>query len=463
MGIHASGPIPAWVALAVASGPPHEVPTFQVPPVGALKFHVLTATRQNIIIILIPARRHDLSHGNSDMDIVTRHVTYTFGWPSPLSAVRSWAWRATRSAGHRDSGNSRYRMKTALSYAELAPNRRLRWSGLIDGWRLIALGAACAVALPVLVVLASLLAPAGEIWAHLASTVLQSYLRNTLALALGVGCGVLAIGVGTAWLVSMCIFPGRRLFEWALLLPLAVPAYIIGYTYTDLLEYAGPVQGLLREATGWTHADYWFPPIRSLGGAIVVMSLVLYPYVYLLARAAFLEQCTCMLDVSRTLGRGPGAASSDRGAAGPAGDRGRRRARAHGDPRRLRHRAVLRRRHLHDRHLPHLVRAGAPTAAAQLAGVLMLVVLLVLTLERASRGLAKYQHTAQSRQRSTYRLSGPRSLLASCACALPVALGFAVPVLVLLDMSCAGAMPCSAACSSSSPRTASPSRRSPPS
>jgi iron(III) transport system permease protein len=83
-----------------------------------------------------------------------------------------------------------------------------------------------------------------------------------------------------------------------------VPTYIIGYTYTDLLEYAGPVQTLLRDATGWTRADYWFPPIRSLGGAIVVMSLVLYPYVYLLARAAFLEQCTCMLDVSRTLGRG---------------------------------------------------------------------------------------------------------------------------------------------------------------
>ena len=196
-------------------------------------------------------------------------------------------------------------MKTALPYAELALNRRLRWSGLIDGWRLIALGVACAVALPVLVVLASLLAPSRrDLGAPRQHRAARATCGTRSRSALGVGCGVLVIGVGTAWLVSMCSFPGRRLFEWALLLPLAVPTYIIGYTYTDLLEYAGPVQTLLREATGWTHADYWFPPIRSLGGAIVVMSLVLYPYVYLLARAAFLEQCTCMLDVSRTLGRG---------------------------------------------------------------------------------------------------------------------------------------------------------------
>src|SRR5918995_3601972 len=120
-------------------------------------------------------------------------------------------------------------MKTTLPYPGLAPGRRIRWSGLVDGWRLIALGAAGAVALPVLVVLASLLAPSGEVWAHLAGTVLQDYLWSTLGLALGVGCGVLVIGVGTAWLVSMCRFPGRRLFEWALLLPLPVPAHILGY------------------------------------------------------------------------------------------------------------------------------------------------------------------------------------------------------------------------------------------
>jgi iron(III) transport system permease protein len=327
-------------------------------------------------------------------------------------------------------------MKTSLPYVELAADRRLRWSGLIDGWRLIAVGAAGAVALPVVVVLASLLAPSGEIWAHLAGTVLQDYLRSTLGLALGVGCGVLLIGVGTAWLVSMCRFPGRRLFEWALLLPLAVPAYIIGYTYTDLLEFAGPVQSLLREATGWTRADYWFPPIRSLGGAIVVMSLVFYPYVYLLARAAFLEQCTCMLDVSRTLGRGPWGSFFEVAVplARPAIAGGVALALMEtlADFGTVQYFGV-------NTFTTGIYRTwfalGSPTAAAQLAGVLMLFVLLVLTLERASRGLAKYQHTAQSRLRATYLLRGGRGLLATIACALPVALGFAVPVLVLLNMS----------------------------
>jgi iron(III) transport system permease protein len=326
-------------------------------------------------------------------------------------------------------------MRTTLPYADFGLERRTRWPRLVDGWQLIALGAAGAVALPVLVVLANLLAPSGEIWAHLASTVLWDYLWNTATLALGVGAGVLVIGVGTAWLVSMCRFPGRRLFEWALLLPLAVPAYIIGYTYTGLLEYAGPVQSLLRATMGWGRDDYWFPEIRSLGGVIVVMSLVFYPYVYLLARAAFLEQCTCMLDVSRTLGRG--AWDSFFKVAMPLA----RPAIAGGV-------ALALMETLADfgtvqyfgvsTFTTGIYRTwfalGEPTAAAQLAGALMLFVLLVLTLERASRGLAKYQHTAQSRQRSTYRLTGARALLATAACALPLALGFALPVLALADM-----------------------------
>jgi iron(III) transport system permease protein len=327
-------------------------------------------------------------------------------------------------------------MRTTLPYADFGLERRARWPRLVDGWQLIALGAAGAVALPVLVVLASLLAPSGEIWAHLAATVLSDYLWNTFALALGVGCGVLVLGVGTAWLVSMCRFPGQRLFEWALLLPLAVPAYIIAYTYAGLLEYAGAVQSLLRDATGWARDDYWFPEIRSLGGAIVVMSLVFYPYVYLLARAAFLEQCTCMLDVSRTLGRG--AWGSFFTVAMPLA----RPAIAGGV-------ALALMETLADfgtveyfgvsTFTTGIYRTwfalGEPTAAAQLAGVLMMFVLLVLTLERVSRGLAKYQHTAQSRQRSSYRLHGARGLLATSACALPVGLGFALPVLLLADMS----------------------------
>jgi iron(III) transport system permease protein len=329
-------------------------------------------------------------------------------------------------------------MRTTLPYADFGLERRARWPWPVDGWQLMALGVAGAVALPVLVVLASLLAPNGKIWAHLAGTVLGDYLWSTFALTFGVGCGVLVIGVGTAWLVSMCRFPGQRLFEWALLLPLAVPAYIIGYTYTGLLDYAGPVQSLLREVMGWERGDYWFPQIRSLGGAIVVMSLVFYPYVYLLARAAFLEQCTCMLDVSRTLGRG--AWSSFFGVAMPLA----RPAIAGGV-------ALALMETLADfgtvqyfgvsTFTTGIYRTwfalGEPAAAAQLAGVLMLFVLLVLTLERVSRGLARYQHTAQSRQRSSYGLSGARGLLATTACALPVALGFALPVLALAKMTLA--------------------------
>ena len=121
---------------------------------------------------------------------------------------------------------------------------------------------------------------------------------------LGVGIGVTLIGVSSAWVVTMCKLPGKRFFEWAMLLPMAVPAYIVAYVYTDLLEYAGPFQRLLRDMFGWQSArDYWFPDIRTKGGAILVLSLTLYPYVYMLARAAFLAQSICVIEAARVLGR----------------------------------------------------------------------------------------------------------------------------------------------------------------
>jgi iron(III) transport system permease protein len=117
---------------------------------------------------------------------------------------------------------------------------------------------------------------------------------------------VAIFGVVTAWLVTMCRFPGVQVFQWALLLPLAIPAYVIAFIYTEILDFSGPVQAWLRAVYGWKSPhDYWFPEIRSLGGAIAMMTLVLYPYVYLLARAAFLEQAAGVIEVSRTLGRGP--------------------------------------------------------------------------------------------------------------------------------------------------------------
>ena len=144
-----------------------------------------------------------------------------------------------------------------------------------------------------------------ETWSHLARTVLPEYILNSLWLCLGVGAGVGTLGVTTAWLTAMHEFPGRRFFEWALVLPLAMPAYVMAYVYTDFLQFVGPLQTALRETFGWRHGDYWFPDIRTLSGAIVMFVCVLYPYVYLLARAAFLERASGMLEAARTLGMGP--------------------------------------------------------------------------------------------------------------------------------------------------------------
>jgi iron(III) transport system permease protein len=327
-------------------------------------------------------------------------------------------------------------MRSTLPYPALdaGPRARGRWP--VDRWSLAALAVAAAVSLPVLVVFSSLLSPSAAVWAHLADTVLWDYVSNTVRLAIGVGLGVTLLGVGTAWLVTMCKFPGRGVLEWALLLPLAVPAYIIGYTYTDVLQFAGPVQSGLRELMDWTRDDYWFPEIRSLGGAIVVMSLVLYPYVYLLARAAFLEQCLCLLDVSRTLGRG--AWGSFLEVAVPLA----RPAIAGGV-------ALALMETLADfgtvqyfgvsTFTTGIYRTwfalGEPTAAAQLAAALMLFVLMILAFERWSRRFARYVHTATSRPRPSYRLRGGRAALALLACMAPVALGFGVPVAVLSGMS----------------------------
>ena len=328
-------------------------------------------------------------------------------------------------------------MRNSLPFPTLAADRRPRLLGSLSdqGWSAFALLLAGLVALPVLVVLSRLLAPTGEIWAHLADTVLLDYVTSTLLLAGGVGTGVLVIGVGTAWLVTMCEFPGRTLFIWSLLLPLAVPAYIIGYTYTDFLQYSGVVQSTLRGLSGWSGRDYWFPEIRSLGGAATVMSLVLYPYVYLLSRAAFLEQSACAYDVGRTLGRGawscfftiavPLARPAIAGGVALAlmetlADFGT-----------VQHFGV-------STFTTGIYRTwfalGEPVAAAQLAAVLMLFVMLVLVLERASRGHARYEHTSVRRTWRPHRLQGARALLAGAACAVPIFLGFVVPVLVLLEM-----------------------------
>lgn len=196
-------------------------------------------------------------------------------------------------------------MEISPSSAPQSQSLKAHWSTRFSGWTVGVLAVAVILSIPLLVVLGSAMVPSGEVWQHLLSTVFADYVANSVLLMAGVCIGTLALGVPCAWLASMCQFPGRRLFEWALLLPMALPAYIIAYTYTGLLDFSGPVQSLLRAAMGWRYGDYWFPNVRSLGGAVVMMSLVLFPYVYLMSRAAFLGQSLCVLEVSRTLGNGP--------------------------------------------------------------------------------------------------------------------------------------------------------------
>ncbi|MFM2044201.1 MAG: hypothetical protein RLY86_2777 [Pseudomonadota bacterium] len=312
--------------------------------------------------------------------------------------------------------------------------------GLPSFWLVVVLAVALLVALPVGIVLTRVFVPTDGVWSHLAATVLPRYLTNTALLMAGVGTGVLVIGVGTAWLVTMCRFPGRRVLEWALLLPMAMPAYVMAYTYTDLLQFVGPVQTALRETFGWTRQDYWFPNIRSLGGAAAMLTLVLYPYVYLLARAAFLEQSVCVLEVSRTLGSSAWRTFTRVALplARPAIVAGLALALMEvlADFGTVQYFAV-------DTFTTGIYRTwfalGEPVAAAQLAAVLLLFVATVMALERVSRGRARYHHsTGRYRPLPSFELRGIRAAGALLACALPLLLGFIVPLLVLADLSLGG-------------------------
>ena len=174
-------------------------------------------------------------------------------------------------------------------------------------WNLLTLSLALLFALPFFSLIVTAGSGSENVWGHLLSTVMPGYLKNTFWLMLGVGSGTLLLGVSTGWLISMTEFPGRRMMEWALLLPLAFPGYIIAMVYVELLEFSGPVQEQLRLWFGWQdYMDYWFPPIASLGGAITMLSLVLFPYVYLLARTAFLQQSATLMEASRMLDKSAG-------------------------------------------------------------------------------------------------------------------------------------------------------------
>lgn len=198
-------------------------------------------------------------------------------------------------------------MSDSASAAVINENRRQvglsNWLNVNSQyWRFSSLLVALTIALPILVVFAAWLQPAGEIWQHLAETVLSNLLKNTFVLLIGVGIGVLLVGTGLAWLTSMCEFPGRKFFEWALMLPLSVPAYVLAFVMVGLFDFSGPVMTWLREQ-GMSIES--IPSIRSVGGIITVMILAFYPYVYMLARLAFISQGRNLLDSGRVLGLGP--------------------------------------------------------------------------------------------------------------------------------------------------------------
>ncbi len=330
--------------------------------------------------------------------------------------------------------------ETALSYRTPMSVETIQSQGAegakrrLDPWSAGAVAIAALVLLPVVSVIWFAFHPEDNIWPHLLSTTLPRYLGNTVLLMLSVGALTAAIGAGAAWLVVMYRFPGHGWLQWALLLPLAVPAYVGAYALVDFLEYAGPVQTGLRGLMGWQDArDYAFPQIRSRGAAILVLSAALYPYVYLLARAALREQSGAGFEVARALGVGPWGRFFRVGlplirpaiAAGV---------------------AVVMMETVNDFGVVDYfavqtlttgiftvwLQAGNLGGAAQIATLVLTMIVFLVTLEKLSRRRLRFFGSArQPRPVTPVRLSGWRGALAFAACLLPFLAGFVLPVMVL--------------------------------
>jgi len=298
-------------------------------------------------------------------------------------------------------------------------------------WLIPSLVAASIVAIPLLAVLASLIAPPTDAWSHIWSTVLGGYLSNTISLMVLVGILSLLPGVGCAWLVAACEFPGRRYFDWLLVVPLAAPAYVVAYAYTDLLDVSGPLQSGLREFLGLSIDNFAFSGFRSLPGAAIVLSLVLYPYIYLLARTSFSSRSGAQFEAARVLGLSPYRAFWHVAlpSARPAIAGGL---------------ALVLMETLADFGVVDYfavptfstgifrtwIGLGDKTAALKLAALMLLFVLILITLEGATR--KGRPDPRDYRQPRSMRLRGLRGGLACLACATPVVLGFILPVAVLL-------------------------------
>ena len=300
----------------------------------------------------------------------------------------------------------------------------------LDTWTFGAIVIAAMVLLPLLSVVWIAFFPTENIWGHLIATTLPRYLKNSVILMLSVGVMAAAIGTGAAWLVAMTRFPGRHILEWGLLMPLAVPAYIGAYALVDFWEYAGPVQTFLRATFGWQNSrDYWFPEIRSIWAAAFVLSLSMYPYIYLLARAAFRGQSANMLEVARALGTGPWGVFLRVGLplARPAIVAGM---------------AIVMMETLNDFGTVDFFAVQTLTTgifttwlqgynaggAAQIACVILSLVLFLAVFEKISRRRRRFHNlSSRSVPISAVQLQGWRAISATIACMLPVAFGFLLP------------------------------------
>jgi len=274
-----------------------------------------------------------------------------------------------------------------------------------------------------------------NIWPHLLATVLPQAVGETVLLMIGVGVLTMSIGASSAWLVTMYNFPGRKIFVWLSLIPLAMPTYLTAFSYTEIWDYSGLLQTSLRDVFGWQSArDYWFPEIRSLGGAIFVMSFVLYPYVYLTARASFISQSVCALEVARTLGRSHWGVFWNVGLplARPALVAGATLALMEclNDIGAVEHFGV---NTLTFSVYNTWLERGSLPGAAQIASIMLIFVMLLLWVERVSRRRQQFfQTTGSYRHISRTKLKGVYGMAASVACALPIILGFVLPASVLI-------------------------------
>ncbi|MEP4925876.1 MAG: iron ABC transporter permease, partial [Balneola sp.] len=304
-------------------------------------------------------------------------------------------------------------------------------------WAFISGVIALLVSIPILAVLSSFFVSSGEIWSHLAETVLSDYISNSLLLIIGVSAGVVLTGVSLAWIITMCSFPGQKYFEWAAVLPFSIPAYLLAYIYTDFLGTTGTLQTALRSTFELGVNDYFFPEIRSVWGAILIMILAFYPYVYMLARSAFLNQSVSLFEASRIMGYN--STQSFFKVALPLARPGIAAGLALALMETLNDFGTVQYFGVQT-FTTGIYRTwfglGERPAAAQLAGFLLLFIIALILLERWSRSKIKDQTNATNRFKRIQRfdLKGLKAFGAFLICSVPVLLGFVLPVIILLSM-----------------------------